>query len=243
MEPPHFINDVSDDGLNRVIQILDALFKAVEKLGGVVQDDLSMKIRQNMVHVKFAEAQDKIPHEITKQEAKELLEYKEAKKFGRDVREPRIKKYDNVYNGKLRIVFDDSSYIRDGAEVKLEDRLKDILQQLYECSEAHRIEREKREEQHRLYLEAKQREEEQKQRRKLEMEKTQALENIAKDYQIACEIRNYISAVMNKNDLTAENLEWIEWAKKKADWYDPIVAREDEYLGPRSIRGLMMRRI
>ena len=233
VEPPHFINDVSDDGLNRVIQILDALFKAVEKLGGVVQDDLSMKIRQNMVHVKFAEAQDKIPHEITKQEAKELLEYKEAKKFGRDVSEPRIKKYDNVYNGKLRIVFDDSSYIRDGAEVKLEDRLKDILQQLYECSEAHRIEREKREEQHRLYLEAKQREEEQKQRRKLEMEKTQALENIAKDYQIACEIRNYISAVMNKNDLTAENLEWIEWAKKKADWYDPIVAREDEYLGPR----------
>ena len=157
VESPHFINDVSDDGLNRVIQILDVLFKAVEKLGGVVEADLSMKIRQNMVHVKFAEAQDKIPHEVTKQEAKELLEYKEAKKFGRDVSEPRIKKYDNVYNGKLRIVFDDSSYIRDGTEAKLEDRLKDILQQLYECSEVHRIEREKREEQHRLYLEEKQR--------------------------------------------------------------------------------------
>lgn len=112
----------------------------------------------------------------------------EAKKFGRDVSEPRIKKYDNVYNGKLRIVFDDSSYIRDGAEVKLEDRLKDMLQQLYERSEENRIEWEKREEQHRLYLEQKQREEEQKQRRKLEMEKTQALENIAKDYQIACQI-------------------------------------------------------
>lgn len=69
------------------------------------------------------------------------------------------------------------------------------------------------------------------------MEKTQALENIAKDYQIACDIRNYISAVMNKNDLTAENLEWIEWAKKKADWYDPIFAREDEYLGQRKHSG------
>jgi len=38
---------------------------------------------------------------------------------------------------------------------------------------------------HRLYLEEKQ-----KQRSKLEMEKIQALENISKDYQIACEIPN-----------------------------------------------------
>ena len=27
--------------------------------------------------------------------------------------------------------------------------------------------------------------------------------------------------------------EWIEWAKMKADWYDPSVATEDEYLGKR----------
>ena len=27
--------------------------------------------------------------------------------------------------------------------------------------------------------------------------------------------------------------EWIEWAEKKADWYDPSIATEDEYLGKR----------
>lgn len=27
--------------------------------------------------------------------------------------------------------------------------------------------------------------------------------------------------------------EWIEWALKKADWYDPSIATEDEYLGKR----------
>lgn len=26
---------------------------------------------------------------------------------------------------------------------------------------------------------------------------------------------------------------WIEWALKKADWYDPSIATEDEYLGKR----------
>ena len=33
-----------------------------------------------------------------------------------------------------------------------------------------------------------------------------------------------------KEDITPE---WIEWALKKADWYDPSIATEDEYLGKR----------
>ena len=28
-------------------------------------------------------------------------------------------------------------------------------------------------------------------------------------------------------------LEWINWAQRKADWYDPTVALEDDYLGKR----------
>lgn len=56
-----------------------------------MQQDLSVKIRQDVVHFKFAEAQDKVPHEITKQEAKELLEYKEAKRYKRYASEPKIK--------------------------------------------------------------------------------------------------------------------------------------------------------
>ncbi|WP_373495434.1 hypothetical protein [Aquiflexum sp.] len=26
--------------------------------------------------------------------------------------------------------------------------------------------------------------------------------------------------------------EWIQWAKHKADWYDPTVEKKDEYLNP-----------
>ena len=52
------------------------------------------------------------------------------------------------------------------------------------------------------------------------------------DYRIAKEIREYIQAMIDSGneDITPE---WIEWALKKADWYDPSIETEDEYLGKR----------
>ena len=57
--------------------------------------------------------------------------------------------------------------------------------------------------------------------------------NCAEDYKIACEIRNYIDAVSKKENLTDEIKEWINWANKKANWFDPIIDEEDELLGKR----------
>lgn len=54
----------------------------------------------------------------------------------------------------------------------------------------------------------------------------------AEDYRIAKEIREYIQALINSRDETITP-EWIAWARKKADWYAPSVAAEDEYLGSR----------
>ena len=58
------------------------------------------------------------------------------------------------------------------------------------------------------------------------------LVNKAEDYRIAKEIREYIQAMIDSEneDITPE---WIEWALKKADWYDPSIATGDEYLGKR----------
>ena len=47
------------------------------------------------------------------------------------------------------------------------------------------------------------------------------------------DIRRYIEAVRNKPDAPDNNPDWIDWASKKADWYDPTVARVDEFLGER----------
>lgn len=233
IEQPAFLNEVSEEGLSRLMVILDSLYKAIERLGGVINPDLSMKIRSDIVRVDFAESQDKKEHDLTKQEAKEMLEYKENLKLHRYASKPQIRKYDYSYNGKLRIKFDNGKYIKDNDKKKLENYLDEILVQLYELSEERRIVREKREQEHQNYLDEKRRREEWEERIREEKSKTQALANEAKDYRIASEIRSYIQAILDEGELTKEKREWIKWATDKADWYDPVIAREDAYLGKR----------
>ncbi len=230
---PDFFNEIASESQPRVIQILNAIFHAVEALGGQIRDDLSMKVKADVVQIRVAEGQDKIKHELTKQEARALVEYNDKIRNHQWASKPQIRKYDHVFNGKLRIIFADGNYIRDNASERLEDRLGDILFRIYEKSEALRIEREKREEEERKRQEALRRQEEARKRKNDEIERTKQLLNQAEDYRIACEIRAYISAIAQKKNMDAEMAEWIEWAKKKADWYDPIVSAEDEYLGKR----------
>lgn len=115
----------------------------------------------------------------------------------------------------------------------LEDRIGEILIALYEASYPARKKRFEREERERQAREEERKQEQIRKNYDKEVEKTQALVNKAKDYEIACRIRKYIDAVRNNPDATDNNPEWIEWATKKADWYDPTVARADEFFGQR----------
>lgn len=232
-QQPLFMNEVAPPTLTRICKILDALFTAVEALGGKINSDLSMMIHKDIVRIRFAEAQDKLPHKLSKQEAQELVEYNDKIKHGKWASKPNIRKYDYVYNGRLRIIFSDQKYIRDSESEKIEDRLGDILIKLYETSEDERFARERQEE-----IQRKQREEERikEERRKLknqEIQMTRALLNQAEDYKIACELRKYITAVEERSDGSVEVHKWIEWAKQKANWYDPTLNHEDDILGKR----------
>ena len=228
---PEFISEVSEEGIKRIIVILDVVFKALESLGEHVNTDLSMKIKNDYVRIRFAEGKDRVKHELTKKEARDLMEYNDAIKYHRYASKPQIRQWDNVYNGKMRIVFGDHKYIRDNATEKLEERLGDILIALYEKAEENRIDRERREEEQRKREEEACRREEHKKRKELEILRTKELANKAEDYRIACDIRAYIAAVANSD--AAIDSEWLSWAKRKADWYDPTIALEDEFLGKR----------
>ena len=99
-----------------------------------------------------------------------------------------------------------------------------------------RIAREKREEAARKREEEERLREERRDRYNKEIEKTIALENASLDYERACRIRAYVKTIENSSSqepLDDETAAWIDWAKKKADWFDPIVAREDELFGMR----------
>ena len=229
---PEFFKEVSESGIKRVMAILDAVFKAVEKLGGSVNDDLSVKIKNDVVRIRVAESEDKVKHELTKKEAQELIKYEDEIKLNKWALKPRIRQYDYVYNGRIRIVFGEKDFIRDSEKEKLENRLGDILIRLYEKSEENRIVRELREEEQRKREEEKRRQEEIRRRKELEIAHTKELVNMADDFRIASNIRAYINALVERGSQETTP-EWIEWAQKKADWYDPTVARNDEYLGRR----------
>lgn len=232
-QQPPFMNEVDPSTLTRIYKILDALFTAVEALGGKINSDLSMVIHKDIVQVKFAEGQDKITHELTKQEARELVEYNDRIKQNKWASKPNIRKYDTVYNGRLRIGFSNQKYIRDSENEKIEDKLGDILIKLYEISEGERVERERREEIQRQQREEERRKEERRKLKNNEILNTRALVNQAQDYKIAREIRQYIAAVEEMSDGSEEAISWIEWAKQKANWFDPTLKYEDEILGKR----------
>ncbi len=55
----------------------------------------------------------------------------------------------------------------------------------------------------------------------------------AKRYDQAQFLREYINAVevkWNEVGVTGDQNAWIQWAKDKADWYDPLINRVDEFL-------------
>lgn len=232
-DEPAYFNEISPESQQRAFLILDALFCAVEELGGKVNADLSMRVMADTVRIRIAEGQDKVKHELTKQEARALVEYNDKVKRNGWASKPQIRKYDSIYNGKLRIIFDNGEYIRDTGKEKLEDRLGDLFVRLYENSEEARIQRERLEEERRKREEEARRQAEIQKRKEDEVRRTRELINQAEDYRIACEIRQYTAAVARQKEITPETAAWIEWANRKADWYDPIVAAEDEYLGRR----------
>ena len=128
---------------------------------------------------------------------------------------------------------DGEKTFRDCKSYVVEDRLGDIIILMYEASNKLRIQREEREAAERKRKEEERQREARRERYNLEVERTNALVNESKDFEIASRIRAYVSAVEQKEELTEEELAWITWAKQKADWYDPTIKRKDEFLGVR----------
>ena len=87
------------------------------------------------------------------------------------------------------------SYLRDTDNIGLEGRLGEILLDLYIESENVRIKREEREAAQRKAAEEQRQKELRRQRWDKDVDKLQALENEAADFERACRIRAYVAAV------------------------------------------------
>jgi hypothetical protein len=78
---------------------------------------------------------------------------------------------------------------------------------------------------------------EEKEKRKAdELKKFKGLLTSTRRFVVAQRIREYLDSIEQKaakgGGLTEELQRWIQWAKAKADWYDPLVNALDEIIGP-----------
>jgi hypothetical protein len=119
-------------------------------------------------------------------------------------------------------------------QTRLEDQLSHIVAYLevkakVACEETkiRRIEEQKQEEKRRIQKELEQRQDLELKNFKLLLKKTERWQQLKL-------IRGYIDELeaksMERNLVTQEIKEWVEWARGKADWYDPQVNAADELL-------------
>ncbi len=231
--PPFLADTVSEEALPRVFNIINALIKAMEPLGCSLTEDLKFVINGETVSISVSEAKDEVKHVLTKEENMQILKYEDEKRRHSWASKPNIRKYDYLYNGRISITINNTKKFRDNKSYVVEDRIGDIMIELYEASDVIRKEREAREEAERKHQEEERRKEERRERYNTEVDRTLALVNLADDYDTACKIRRYVLAVEASGNLNEKTMDWIEWAKAKADWYDPTIAREDEFFGKR----------
>ena len=231
-KPPYLVGTVSDNSIPRACRIIDALIKAMEPLGCKLTQQLDFVVNGETVGIGFSESQDQVNHVLTREENRQLLLYEERRKKYSYESKPQIRKYDHKYNGRLSCTISGEKSFRDCKSYQLEDRLGDMLIELYIAAEKLKQQRLAREKAERTRKEEAARKEERRKRYNKEVDKTIALANEAKDYNTACQIRAYIAAYETVHK--EENIsEWVSWANAKADWYDPTISRKDELLGER----------
>ncbi|ADQ80091.1 hypothetical protein Palpr_1952 [Paludibacter propionicigenes WB4] len=137
------------------------------------------------------------------------------------------------YNGKLCLKYFYMYPQREWTDstILLEDKLLDIIAKLEVIAHNKKVEREERE---KRWAEQRRKEELTKQLvaiKEKELSDFKSTLRLASRYQKALELRNYITAfednAIKNNSLTEELQKWIEWARKKADWYDPFIEAYD----------------
>ena len=254
-EAEFLTNEISVKTAKRAFHVLDALTRALLPYGGsftcaheiIYQNNRYNKkynywfnVNGERVYFTISEGKGQIVHEVTQEEHMEILQYKEAQRKGHYATRPAIPHYDETWNGRLKMIIAGKTTFEDCRSYMLEDRIGEILVALYEAFYPQRLNTIKEYEQLKKEIEELDRKQEEEKKRQqtrdqynAEIEKTKALINKAADYETARTIRNYIDAVRKNPNCPDNNPEWIEWANRKADWFDPTIGREDEIFGKR----------
>ena len=228
---------VTRGSVDRVLLLADALIKALEAQGAKVSlDRKQTRIAVNDTSVTFTitEHVSCTRHEPTAAEERAQKTYYETSGWRTGINFPTIAHYDYTPTGLLTITVGGygGRNWRDTQKTKLESRIAKIVTETLEVIEGVR----QRNEEDRKRAEEKQRARERYQlvvsRYNNEMSLFKQFESDADSYERAQRLRAYAD-VLERNasgmagGIPSETKAWLEWAKAKADWVDPLVQVSD----------------
>lgn len=230
----------SPAALERCLSLMNSLVIAVAEHGVDVRIDAARKLTifdfaGTPVPVCISEHAKQIRHVMTAEERKAL------DNFHRNPRLPLPKQppvHDYQLTGILTITggqyFNVSNW-RDTRNMQLEERIPEVVTGLFKLSERIRLYEEKQVRDARETRLIKELYQSSMQRRKDEKERFEKLESDALNWERARRIRAYVNSVERRNAefATDKDVQWLAWARAKADWVDPDVYVSDPILdGP-----------
>jgi hypothetical protein len=223
---------VSPNNFIRSIKLIDTLVVSLKDHDGKFLSGTLLYVDGEQVSYSIRENHLKSEHVITNNESKLLSEYEKERITSRYCSKPRIPKLDEFFNNQLSISINGKKFLSDTKHFILENRVNEIANEFIKQSELIRIIR--------LKVERSVKVREQRSRRlsnfqatyRNEVSKIVELENIIDDFEFSIILRNLIKRVEANSSKNA-NVDWISWAKEKADWYDPTIQKRDSIIGKR----------
>ena len=220
---------------------MDTLLKSLEPRGFTAQVD-EEKGHTHLVGgsttltISIVEQVTRTSHTPTRSEVQARDRYYHSFRVGARAEYPNIPQFDWHPTGRLTLTVGSwpSRKWNDTGRSLIDSRLSSIVAAIVGLAEAKRAKEEEDERRRRTYEEARARYETQVRERDEERRQLRALFRDASRLQRANRLREFIAAVEDRarhdDELTPEKQQWLEWAKAKADWLDPLVRRSDPIL-------------
>lgn len=231
--------EVTPGSIDRASIIASVLIRELEQLGAIVLIDAekggtSLKMRDAKIGLKISEHVVRTDHEATPAEKRALDRYRDSYRFpSGSVAYPHVPQYDFTPTGMLTITASGwpQRNWRDTKRTRLEERIGEVVSGIVALAEDVRdreIESARKAAEHSRKIECYNA---QMKRRTDERQAYRGLRLDAKQWTAANQLRQYIHVIeataLQAGTLSEDKVEWVEWARQKADWLDPTILMSD----------------
>lgn len=233
--PEEILNlQVTGSALDRALTLTDMLIKALCDTGARVRVDAKTKstffdIEGTAVTFLLTEHVKRSNHQETPEETKAKQRYWNRSRWETSVSFPSIPQYDFTPTGVLTISAGHwpSRNWKDTPRTLLEDRLGEIVAGFHALADQIRAREEEERRRKEEYRRAEERYAFLRARLETEQSRYKTLEQDAINWERANRLRVYADEVqrtaLEHGSLTPDVSNWLEWARAKADWLDPLI--------------------